>query len=857
MEEKSTTLPGGKSVALKIAGIYYLFALGWIYCTDLLLSALVADSLVLTRFQTWKGSVFALATAVLVFGLTRHYLREVRERDRIYLGAARQVADAVGDEYFYRLCEQLCALTRVTHALVSLLEPDGRTARVISGVGRGKRMAGFGYDLENTPCARVLQEEICICSRDVQRHFPKDEALARMGIQGYMGIRLQAPSGQVLGLLTLLHDAPLTRTDQKEAGLRLFALRTAAELQRLQAGLQVEKSEQRLRSLIEGSLQGIIVHRASRPLYVNLTAARMFGFASPSDLKTFDDTLELVASEDRERILEYFAMRRQGEAQPEHLEFRGLRRDGRRIWVESRNILIDWEDGPAYFSSLHDLSYRRSVEESLRQSEERFRVLLDTVTDSIFLHDLKGRIRDINSRAVQSLGYSREELLRLRVQDIELNPAKLDLDAAWRQMEEGRTLTLNGMHQRKDGVSFPVEVGLAPFTQAGEKLILATVRDIGPRFRAEEELRRGEARYRQLSLEFQALLNGIPDSINLLNPELDVIWANRGSLRHHHKADDQLFGRRCHELWYGKSAPCNDCPALRCFRSGKTVRSERRDDEGRIWELRYFPVFSETAEVENIIELASDVTETRRLKEESLRNAQLASLGEMAAGVAHEVNNPINGIINLAQLLLDDLQDPSLRDMARRILSEGDRIASIVQGLLTFARQEKQHKTGVDLTACLKETLLLVEAQLQNDAVLLELNLAQELPEVPAIRQQLQQVLLNLISNARYALNEKYPGAHPDKSLLIETERLAEPARVLIRVRDSGTGIPAEVLQRVLEPFFTTKPVHLGTGLGLSISHGIVREHGGELQIDSRENRYTEVRVLLPLASDPLQGAEA
>jgi signal transduction histidine kinase len=181
-------------------------------------------------------------------------------------------------------------------------------------------------------------------------------------------------------------------------------------------------------------------------------------------------------------------------------------------------------------------------------------------------------------------------------------------------------------------------------------------------------------------------------------------------------------------------------------------------------------------------------------------------------------------------------------------MKEGDRIAGIVRGLLSFARDRREDKHPVHVRDIMSDTLALTEAHLRKDGIRLTVNIPGHLPMISTQSQQIEQVFLNLISNARYALNEKYTGAHDGKVLEIfaESINIQDIPYVRITFHDTGTGIPARMLDKVMNPFFTTKPGNTGTGLGLSISYGIINNHGGKIQIDSVAGEYTKVIVDLP-----------
>jgi len=236
-----------------------------------------------------------------------------------------------------------------------------------------------------------------------------------------------------------------------------------------------------------------------------------------------------------------------------------------------------------------------------------------------------------------------------------------------------------------------------------------------------------------------------------------------------------------------------------------------------------------------------------------MQSQKIESIGTLAGGVAHEINNPINGIMNYAQLILDRLEKGSpAREFAREILTETQRIARIVRNLLTFARHEKQSHSPALLSDIVSAVLSLIQAVMRRDQIDLQMEIPEDLPKIKCRSQQIQQVLMNLMTNARDALNERYPGYSPEKTLRITGELIIRQGRRFIRttVEDTGAGIPVEVRDRIFDPFFTTKPKETGTGLGLSISYGIVKDHGGELSVESEPAATPVFTWIFPWITD-------
>jgi PAS domain S-box-containing protein len=381
--------------------------------------------------------------------------------------------------------------------------------------------------------------------------------------------------------------------------------------------------------------------------------------------------------------------------------------------------------------------------------------------------------------------------------------------------------------------------------------------EISSRKLMEKSLRASEYEFRKLSQEFHDLLDALPDSIMQLSPDLKVMWANRATGLMLGQEESDIRDLHCFTIWHNKKDPCEECPAARSFSTGKYETFFVTNQKGRSFDIKAIPIKDDDERVHSVMLVTGDVTERTRLQAEALRAAHLASIGELSAGVAHEINNPINGIINYAQILIDRNRKRTDKDLieddlAKQIIHEGNRISNIVSSLLSFARDSKADEKGhVNISDVLSDALALTAALLRKDGIILNVRVPSDIPQVMGHYQQIEQVFLNIINNARYALNEKYAAIHKNKRLEItgEQSRVNGSPGVRITFADTGIGIPADHLDKVIHPFFTSKPGGKGTGLGLSISHGIVTEHNGRLFFESEVGKFTRVMVDLP-ASD-------
>ena len=531
-----------------------------------------------------------------------------------------------------------------------------------------------------------------------------------------------------------------------------------------------------------------------------------------------------------------------------------------------------------------DISEQKKTAEALRIKD----IAIESSINATGISDLDGNITYVNSAFLKLWGYSEQEILGNSAYFLGRSAEEVSEILHLIRSSGGWIGELTG--KKKDGSLFPAELSAHLVKDdAGTPLcLMASFIDISQRKKAEEELQTykehleelveirtgelssaleklhaevithqqtaqalqsSEQKFRELSQQFNTLLNAIPDILVLLSPDLKVLWANRVALASLLKSDVDITDHYCYTLWHGQKKPCDDCPVLKSFSTGTPAITSTSTPDGRLWASRAYPIKDEQGKVKSVMEISTDITEKVILNAQRMRANLLASIGELAAGVAHEINNPINGIINYAQILRNRAQEGSHElDVSERIIKEGERVAFIVKSLLSFARERKEEKLAVHVADILHDTLSLTEMHLRKNAIGLTIRLPEGLPRIKANPQQVQQVFLNIINNARYALNEKYPQADPDKVFIISGEEkiVDDHPYICLVFEDHGTGIPSDVIEKVLNPFFTTKLMNIGTGLGLSISHGIISDHGGKIEIESREGLYTRVSLLLP-----------
>jgi two-component system NtrC family sensor kinase len=451
--------------------------------------------------------------------------------------------------------------------------------------------------------------------------------------------------------------------------------------------------------------------------------------------------------------------------------------------------------------------------------------IVAALPDAVVVTGTDRRVLAVNEAAAQLLGIDAGALVGEAIAD-QVAPAERAHVASREdkvlagEAQRYETKVIN--HRTKEERDVAVSSG--PF-RVDDDLIgtVATLRDITDPKRAQDTLARSEARYRHL-------VESASDAIVTLDANGRFTTVNH--------AAENISGYRREELvgqWFAPMLPDDDLPkALGHFQqalAGETGLFEtqfyRKDGEVRIISVTY----STPQKDEEVLCLIRDVTDQKMLQEQLIQSEKMSAIGQLVSGVAHELNNPLAGISAFAQLLLAEKRfPPDQRTAAETIYSEARRASRIVQNLLTFARQHKAEKGPTTLNQVLDDTLELRAYELRVRGIDVRREYDEALPDTMADAHQLQQVFLNLITNAEQAM-EKADGHH--HRLTVRTRRAGEAVR--IEIEDTGGGIPPNLVERIFNPFFTTKPTGSGTGLGLSISLGIVREHEGKIWAENAQ----------------------
>jgi len=342
----------------------------------------------------------------------------------------------------------------------------------------------------------------------------------------------------------------------------------------------------------------------------------------------------------------------------------------------------------------------------------------------------------------------------------------------------------------------------------------------------------------------RAMFDSIPTSIYIIDNKYRIVAINGSRSNRAGQKPNFLVGHICYEVLFGRTTPCQGCRVSETFLSGRnTSRTDRKwvnNDQITDWEITTYAILNEMDIPVQVIIFEQDVTVEKRLEANLIQSEKLAAVGQLAAGVAHEINNPLSAVIANAQLLRRDLpQDASdALESVELIETAGLRASQVVRNLLGFARKEQYEFLRIDLNETMLNALALVKHELVMRNIEVETDLAESLPLINASRDHLQSVWINMILNALDSIDK-------DKGKIIITTSKSN-SDYKITIADNGVGIPADKVSRIFEPFFTTKAPGRGTGLGLSVCHRIIKQHGGYIQVESLVGNGTKFIIILP-----------
>jgi PAS domain S-box-containing protein len=431
-------------------------------------------------------------------------------------------------------------------------------------------------------------------------------------------------------------------------------------------------------------------------------------------------------------------------------------------------------------------------------------------------------------------GFTKEELLQKEIFDLfpleELEKVKNYFKEVI-EKGEGRADCLS--LTKKDGSLLEVDLSTKRIDLGDESFYQIIFRDL-------TEQRKLEKRIRESKRNLEAIFDGIQDKLSIQSPDYQILRVNRAVIENYKASFKELIGRKCYETYFQRSLPCEKCPVSVTIETRQPASSIMKPPEDNTT-LRIFsyPILDEKGNLVSVIEYMKDITEEQQLQEQLIQSEKLAGVGILASGVAHEINNPLSGIIGMAEIALEE-EDPSKkRSYLTDIIHCSERISEIVRGLKSYSRAAKKGELSlVDLNEVLEESLKMVRLATKKTPVEV-IKKFQSIEKIQANTGEIQQVFINLITNAFQAMDGK------GGELVLSTRSLKDSIEV--KVSDRGMGIPQKYINQIFDPFFTTKKYGEGTGLGLNIVYRIVTKHEGTIDVESKEQVGTTFTIKFPI----------
>ncbi len=494
--------------------------------------------------------------------------------------------------------------------------------------------------------------------------------------------------------------------------------------------------------------------------------------------------------------------------------------------------------GDGFAVDWRDITDRKRVEEKLREAEAELKHTIEVVPGIIAKANAHtGYFTHCNLALSSILGFSSEEFLaRPFIEFVHPDDRQSTINEVAKQLKGSPVARFENRYICKDGAYKWLEWRATAADETGVVYTAAT--DITERKQAEEAL----------SIERDKLVNifdSIRDPVHICNSEYDIEYANPAFL----KAFGPIKDLKCHQYFRNLEEPCSFCK-MEDVLSGGTFHDEvTMPKNQRSYDQLDTPLINADGSISKL-EILRDITERKQaeekekqLQQELILSSRLASVGEMAAGIAHEINNPLTGVVGFSDLLMKKDIPEDIRKDVEIIYNGAQRVANITSRMLTYARQSKPEQTTVDINDIIKTTLAMRTYEMESSNIKVTAQLDPDLPTTTADVAQLQQVFLNIILNAEVEMIN----AHGRGTLSVKTERIDNGIRVSFK--DDGPGITKKNMEMIFDPFFTTREVGKGAGLGLSVCHGIISQHRGKIYAQSRFGKGATFIVELPVVT--------
>ena len=473
--------------------------------------------------------------------------------------------------------------------------------------------------------------------------------------------------------------------------------------------------------------------------------------------------------------------------------------------------------------------------QELTISEDKYRGLFENANEGIIiLRNPEGQILDVNREVERKSGYTKAELFRNEFLAL-FAPGEIEKTRGYLKevVEKGEARADYLSLKKKDGTFMEVDLSIKRIDLGDESFYQVMIRDL-------TQQRKLENKIAESKRSLEAIFDGIRDQLSLQTPDFEILRVNRAVVENYRGTFQELIGKKCYEVYFHRTLPCEKCPISVTIETKQPASSIMRlSEDNTTLQIFSYPILDEKENLNSIIEYVKDITEEQRLQEQLIQSEKLAGIGILASGITHEINNPLSGIIGMAEIALEEEDLSKNKDYLKDILNCALRIGEIVKGLKSYSRAAKKEDViPVNLNEVLEESLKMVRLAMKKNTVEV-IKEFQPIEKIKANIGEIQQVFTNLITNAFQAMDGK------GGELVLSTRSLKD--LVEVKVGDRGMGIPQKYLGQIFDPFFTTKNPGEGTGLGLNIVYRIVTKYEGTIDVESKEQVGTTFTIKFPI----------
>jgi PAS domain S-box-containing protein len=762
---------------------------------------------------------------------------EKRITDEIFAKLSTQFAHLSGKEFFEAISAQIAQVLGIDYVFVGKLNHDALSISVLGGYEKGSIMSEITYELAGTPCQNVLGKKLCIYPQGIQNLFPQDVLLQEMGVNAYVGSPIMSKDGEPLGIIVALNDEPFATTNQIVQIINLFIDRVTAEMQRYKSEQSFQESQLRMKSIINSMAEGLIMQISSGEIvFSNQNAEKILGLTNDQLLgKTSMDPSWETVHEDGTNFPgeEHPAMVTLKTGAPQKNVLMGVKKkDGQLSWISVNSQPIFGEENAipnAVVVTFNDITETKKI-------TSHYSTILQNSIDGFLIHDKKGKIVEVNDAYCRLIGYSREELLKMSVSDLDAKESGKVLIEHLQKIITSKSERFETKHKSKNGKIIEIEVS-AKYIDYGYDYIVVFIRDITDRKIYAEAIKKSEEKYRNL---FNTMPNGYYQSV----PDGKFIDANPAFIEMlGYKNLEELKQVDIKKTLYVQPDERDEILTHNAeFINQEENYRLRKKDGTTIWiedNARY--VKDSKGNVLYHEGICRDISD--RIKFEIELRKRNSELDRFVYSASHDLRAPLSsllGLINLVQTMTDD-QESEFVKIYQMMEKSVKKLDDFISEILDYSRNHHLPVTNDEINFEEEIYQIIKSLDYLNNGVDWDLSVSiNGNNTIKSDKKRLKIILNNIISNSIKYLDT----SKQDPKISISIEQ--NPNEAIIDISDNGIGIKPEYLKRIFDMFFRATEKSTGSGLGLYIAKETLEKLNGKISVHSVFGEGSTFQITIP-----------